>query len=74
MREKQIEMKVIWDHYQNDISAFFGGFTFTTAFVGGTLVTSILSALVVGFFGGMAGVLAKELAGWAIKKIKGYFK
>lgn len=66
-------MKTLWDHYQNDISSFLGGFTFTTCFAFGTLITSVLTAIMVGFFGGIAGVIAKEVGTYIVRRVKNYF-
>ncbi len=72
---EQTTAKMIWDHYQNDISAFIGGFSLTTCFAAGTtMVGSVITAMAVGFFGGIVGVIGKEVGALIVRTVKSYFR
>jgi hypothetical protein len=68
MEAKTERMKVFFHLHQDDIVAFVTGGIFSAIF-SAQFVEKLLTAMIVGFFGGIVGMMGKETYSWIKSKI-----
>lgn len=61
-------MKIFFHHYQDDIVAFVTGGIFSAIF-SAQFVEKLVTAMIVGFFGGIVGMMGKETYTWLKGKL-----